>query len=188
MSDDDPANGCTHHATARGPTSARAEARGSGERVADVWRVLERVTDPEIPVLNVVDMGIIADVRLEGRGVVVDVTPTFSGCPALDVIREDIASALKDMGEGDVTVNIVYEPQWTSERLTARGRQKLKEFGVAPPQKACCSSSMPKLEKIACPYCDSTNTDLESLFGPTLCRSIHYCRDCLQSFEHFKTV
>ncbi len=177
----------------------------SSRRIENIWRALESVTDPEIPVINVVEMGIIADVRVHERRVTVDMTPTFVGCPALDVIRESIRRAVIDLGETDITVNVVFDPPWTTERIRESARRKLKAFGLAPPVRSCaagpeegtqssgCSaglpgSAMPDLEKVPCPFCDSTDTDLESMFGPTLCRSIHYCRKCLQSFEHFKAV
>lgn len=158
-------------------------------RISAIWRALETVTDPEIPVLSVVDMGIIADVRVRDDGVSIDITPTFAGCPAVDVIRGDIRAAVQAVGEMNVTVNVVYDPPWTSDRLTEAGRKKLEAFGVAPPQATRCgAASMPSLDGVACPHCHSVETDLESLFGPTLCRSIHYCRNCRQSFEHFKQV
>jgi len=87
-----------------------------------------------------------------------------------------------------VTVNVVFDPSWTSDRISASGREKLKAFGLAPPGERCSGGSVQTLERTPCPYCNSLDTDLESLFGPTLCRSIHYCRSCLQSFEHFKAV
>ena len=159
------------------------------DRIAIVWEALRGVADPEIPPLNIVDLGIIADVRIVSDGVTVDMTPTFAGCPALDMIRDDIKEAVAALGEAQVTVNIVYDPPWTTDRITDAGRRTLKEFGLAPPGKRCeGGASVPDLERVACPFCDSTDTDLESLFGPTLCRSIHYCRGCLQSFEHFKAV
>jgi ring-1,2-phenylacetyl-CoA epoxidase subunit PaaD len=158
-------------------------------RIAAIWRALETVTDPEIPVISVVDMGIIADVRVEDRRVAVDMTPTFVGCPALDMIRENIASAVRAAGEVEVQVNVVFDPPWSSDRITEKGRRQLKAFGLAPPVRASGAACVtPSLERVECPHCDSTNTDVESIFGPTLCRSIHYCRDCLQSFEHFKPV
>ena len=162
---------------------------GSEERLREIWHALEEVNDPEIPVINVVDMGIIADVRLDGERCVIDMTPTFVGCPALDVIRDNIRTAVHDVGEKSVTVNVVYDPPWTSDRITEAGRRKLHAVGFAPPGPSCGGgSAMPSLENIPCPHCDSTNTALESMFGPTLCRSIHYCNACLQSFEHFKAV
>jgi len=157
-------------------------------RLAAVWRALESVTDPEIPVINIVEMGIVADVRANATRVIVDMTPTFVGCPALEVIREGIRSAIQALGERDVDVNVVFDPPWTSDRISDEGRRKLKNFGLAPPGRACGAAATPSLDRISCPYCESTETDLESIFGPTLCRSIHYCRNCLQSFEHFKPV
>ena len=169
--------------------SPQAMTTRGDKRTTKVWEALRGVTDPEIPVLSIVDLGVIADVRIDCDGVVVDMTPTFAGCPALDMIRNDIREAVVALGDARVTVNVVFDPPWTSDRITEAGRRTLKEFGLAPPGKRCeGGSSMPDLERVACPFCDSTDTDLESLFGPTLCRSIHYCRGCLQSFEHFKAV
>lgn len=155
-----------------------------------VWHALETVTDPEIPTINVVEMGIIADVRMDDERVTVDMTPTFSGCPALDLIRREIAAAVGEaVGDREVIVNTVYDPPWTTDRLTESARTKLKAFGVAPPGKRCgAANPVTDLETVPCPYCDSPNTKLESIFGPTLCRSIHYCKACLQPFEHFKPV
>ena len=158
----------------------------SGE-LAEAWRALEAVKDPEIPVISVVDLGMIADVRREGAAIVVDMTPTFVGCPALDMIRADIRAAIQSLGHEEVSVGVVYDPPWTTERITDRGRRQLKEFGLAPPGPTC-GGGAPKLDAVPCPLCDSTHTTLESIFGPTLCRSIHYCNACLQSFEHFKQV
>lgn len=157
-------------------------------RESAIWEALRTVTDPELPVINIVELGLIADVRAQGADVTVDITPTFAGCPALEVIRTEIRRAVIEAGEENVTVNTVYDPPWTTERMTDEARRKLKEIGLAPPGKRCGSAQMPTLDNIPCPYCDSTNTVMESPFGPTLCRSIHYCNACLQSFEHFKTV
>ena len=157
-------------------------------RRATVDAALTTVADPEIPTLNIVELGMIADVHVDADAVTVDMTPTFAGCPALDVIKRDIVRAVTETGEANVSVNIVYDPPWTSDRITEEGRRKLKEFGLAPPGARCDGGATPDLEQTPCPYCDSTETDLESIFGPTLCRSMHYCRKCLQSFEHFKAV
>lgn len=174
----------------RNVEAAPAAEPDSAARLAAVWRTLESVTDPEIPVLNVVEMGIIAGVRVEADAIVVDMTPTFAGCPALNVIRDDIRRAVEALGETRVTVRTVYEPPWTTARMTDSARRKLKEFGLAPPAAACSAHQRldEALAKVPCPFCDSTNTELESLFGPTLCRTIHYCHACRQSFENFKAV
>lgn len=157
-------------------------------RVAAVWDALAGVADPEIPTVNVVELGMIAGVRVDGDQVIVDMTPTFAGCPALDVIKADIARAVKAAGEPFVAVHVVYDPPWTSDRITEEGRRELKAFGLAPPGERCSGGAGPNLERTACPYCGSTDTDLESIFGPTLCRSMHYCHNCQQPFEHFKAV
>jgi ring-1,2-phenylacetyl-CoA epoxidase subunit PaaD len=156
-------------------------------RLLSIMQAIEFVTDPEIPVLSVVDMGIIADVRISDRHVTVDVTPTFVGCPAVDMIRDNIRQALATIGEHDVGVNVVYDPPWTSDRMTEQGRRQLKEIGFAPPIKGLVQLGM-ATQQVPCPHCDSTNTDMESMFGPTLCRAIYYCKECRQSFEHFKSV
>lgn len=157
-------------------------------RLAVIWSALESVTDPEIPVLNVVDMGIIAGVYLQASAVVVEMTPTFVGCPAVEVIRGDLRRAIQAAGEQNVEVSVVFDPPWTSDRMTETGRRKLKEFGLAPPVRCAATSGPMVTATVPCPHCDSERTELESIFGPTLCRSIHYCRNCLQSFESFKNM
>lgn len=156
-------------------------------RMTAIWQAIESVTDPEIPVLSVVDMGIIAAVRADERSVSVDITPTFVGCPAVDVMREGIRQAIEAIGEKNVEINLVFHPPWTSDRMTEQGRRKLKEFGLAPPVRGLVQIGITP-PAIACPYCNSHQTEVESMFGPTLCRAIYYCRSCLQSFEHFKNV
>lgn len=180
-------------------TSKLIDARG--ERAVRVRRALESVTDPEIPVVTVLDMGMIGAVRLTDEAVDVDFLPTFAGCPALDVIQNDIRDALLKAGERQVRVRAVFHPPWTTERITAEGRRKLKAFGLAPPgpRRSEDAGELVPLtlggrsvdsagDPVSCPYCDSRNTRLESAFGPTLCRAIHYCDDCRQSFEQFKVV
>jgi ring-1,2-phenylacetyl-CoA epoxidase subunit PaaD len=156
-------------------------------RQSTIRAALESVTDPEIPVISIVDMGMVASVRIDGPRVSVDLTPTFVGCPAVDTIRENVRTALAAIGESDATVNLVFDPPWTSQRITDAGREKLRQFGLAPPTGACTADAT-SLASVPCPHCGSVQTDLESIFGPTLCRSIHYCRKCLQSFEHFKPI
>lgn len=145
------------------------------------------MADPEIPTLNIVELGMIVRVREQNDLVAVDLTPTFSGCPALELIQKEIIDALARAGMTGATVRIVYDPPWTTERISDEGRRKLKKFGLAPPATRC-EGGTPDIEKTPCPYCNSSNTEMESMFGPTLCRSIHYCHACHQSFEHFKAV
>lgn len=156
-------------------------------RIQSAWQALDTVADPEIPTVSIVELGMIADVREEEGDLVVDMTPTFAGCPALALIQTEIIRALAGAGLRSAKVNVVYDPPWTTDRITEVGRRRLKEFGLAPPGSRC-EGGMPKIDQTPCPFCDSTKTELESIFGPTLCRSIHYCHACLQSFEHFKPV
>ncbi|MCH8966664.1 MAG: phenylacetate-CoA oxygenase subunit PaaJ [Planctomycetes bacterium] len=157
--------------------------------VRRAWRAVASVNDPEIPPLSVVDLGMIVDVEVAEDRVTVRMTPTFAACPALDVIRKDIAEAVGAAGFAEVQVVTVYDPPWTTDRITAEGRKKLKEFGLAPPSGNVDRNLVQiSLENVPCPHCNSTNTALESAFGPTLCRSIHYCNACLQSFEHIKPL
>ena len=158
------------------------------QRESAIWDALRSVHDPEIPVLSVVDLGMVAAVRVGEPVVEIDLTPTFVGCPAVDVIRAEIDRAVRKTGETNLAVKVVYDPPWTSDRITEQGRRKLLEFGLAPPGEKCSANSPDRTFDAQCPYCRSMNTTLESIFGPTLCRSIHYCRDCLQSFEQFKTI
>lgn len=166
------------------------DAPTTNERLESVWRAIETVSDPEIPPLSVVDLGVIPDVFMDGRTVVVQMTPTFAGCPALDVMRKNIAEAVGLAGFDDVRVDVVYDPPWTSDRISEAGRAKLKAFGLAPPGKNCGGGrvTMESLSQATCPFCDSHDTTMESMFGPTLCRAIHYCNACRQSFEQFKPV
>lgn len=161
-------------------------------RVRRVWELLGGIVDPEIPVISIVDLGIVAGVSEDPQGVSVAITPTFTACPATDVILRNVREALQAGGIGPVTVKTVFEPPWTSDRITPLGRTRLKEFGLAPPTSnrdpLVQLSILSQLDRVACPFCDSNDTTLDSPFGPTLCRSMHYCRACRQSFEHFKPV
>lgn len=156
---------------------------------ADVFAALADVADPEIPAVSVVDLGIIDDVEINGTSVRVKCLPTFIGCPALDVIRENIQSALEALG-AEAEVNYVFSPPWTSDRISLEGRRKLEEYGLAPPPdgQRFKPVSLILQKPGRCPYCHSTDTVLESPFGPTLCRATCYCRACRNPFEQFKPI
>lgn len=151
---------------------------------AAIWERLREVPDPEIPTISVVDLGIIRSVEV-GETIRVALLPTFSGCPAIDVMRREIAAKLADLGE--VEVKIVYDEAWTTQRITLHGRRMLKKAQLVPPPLGEAGSDADR-EPVACPYCGSPETQLENLFGPTPCRSIYYCRHCRQPFERFKPV
>lgn len=160
----------------------------SGELERRVWATLEGIPDPEIPVLSIVDLGVIAGVEVEegeaGAAVRVRLMPTFVGCPALELMRGAIRQKVGAMeGVASVAVDVVLEPAWTTDRITPRGRQVLREFGLTPPRRQGDPAG-----PAACPYCGSRNTRLDNPFGPTPCRAIHYCLDCRQPFERFKEL
>jgi ring-1,2-phenylacetyl-CoA epoxidase subunit PaaD len=153
----------------------------------DIYKILENVTDPEIPVLAITDLGIINKIDFQNEVVCVEITPTFVGCPALEYIKAEIISVLEEKGiAAEVRVN--FSPPWTSDRISARGREALKSFGLGPPPKSNLIQDISILETTLCPRCGSQNTKLKSLFGPTLCRSIHHCLDCQETYEQFKPV
>ena len=155
-----------------------------------VWDALAEVPDPEIPTISVVDLGVVREVAVDGERVRVAFTPTMLGCPALEAMRDRMADAIRDLG-GKPDVRVVNDDPWTTDRITAEGREKLRASGFAPP--APREAGGPQLVQLTggafrCPYCGSGETRLENIFGPTPCRSIRYCTNCRQPFEQFKTV
>ena len=155
-----------------------------------VWAALAEVPDPEIPVISLVDLGVVRDVAVDGDRVTIEFTPTFLGCPALDAMRVRMDEAVRSLG-GDPDVRVVLDDSWSTDRITPEGRAKLREAGFAPP--APREAGEPTLVQLQtgafrCPYCGSSDTHLENLFGPTPCRSIRYCDACKQPFEQFKTI
>lgn len=152
-----------------------------------VWAALGEVVDPEIPVVSLVAMGIVRDVKLDGNRVTVTITPTFSGCPALEVMEEDIRARLAQMGL-DAAVERNLDPPWTSDWINEEARAKLKAIGLAPPQVHGGDFIAVLDAPIACPYCDSFNTTMKNSFGPTPCRMIYVCNNCRQPFEQFKPL
>jgi ring-1,2-phenylacetyl-CoA epoxidase subunit PaaD len=154
-----------------------------------VWQVLQKVKDPEIPVVSLVEMGIVRDVVVDNNEVVVTMTPTFSGCPALHVMQQDIETAVRNLGIKQVTVKTVLHPPWSSDWISDEAREKLRQFGLAPPQKHGGDLiSVAFLDVAECPRCSSKNTVIKNSFGPTLCRMIYYCNDCQDAFEQFKPL
>jgi ring-1,2-phenylacetyl-CoA epoxidase subunit PaaD len=156
----------------------------------DVWAALAEIPDPEIPVVSLVDLGVVRGVAVDGPRVRVEFTPTFLGCPALEVMRDTMAGRIRDLG-GEPEIDVVLDDSWSTDRITAAGRAKLRAAGFAPP--APRSAEAPTLVQLQsavfrCPYCGSTDTRLENLFGPTPCRSLRWCASCRQPFEQFKTI
>jgi ring-1,2-phenylacetyl-CoA epoxidase subunit PaaD len=155
---------------------------------AAVWDALAGVHDPEIPPLAITDLGIVERVAVTDDVVDVDLLPTFAGCPALDVIRADVEAAVRPTAEGRVVrVRFVHAPAWTSDRISAAGREALRAHGLTPPGgTGPVTIPLGSIRRVACPFCGSEDTVQESAFGPTLCRSTHFCRACRNPFEAFK--
>ena len=158
--------------------------------VEQVWAALAEIPDPEIPVISLVDLGVVRDVEVEDGRVRVDFTPTFLGCPALEVMREAIAERIAALG-AEPEVRVLSDDSWSTDRITPEGREKLRASGFAPPApRAAGATTLVQLQSngFRCPYCGSNDTALENIFGPTPCRSLRYCRSCRQPFEQFKTI
>jgi ring-1,2-phenylacetyl-CoA epoxidase subunit PaaD len=155
-----------------------------------VWRALAEIPDPEIPVISLVDLGVIRDVAVSDGTVRVEFTPTFLGCPAQEVMRDAIASSIRELG-AEPEVEVVVDDSWSTDRISPAGREKLRASGFAPPfPRGTSAPALVQLERgrFRCPYCGSRETRLENIFGPTPCRSLRYCESCRQPFEQFKTI
>jgi ring-1,2-phenylacetyl-CoA epoxidase subunit PaaD len=153
-----------------------------------IYDVLATVMDPEIPTLSVVDLGMITDVQMSDDGVIVRLLPTFVACPATSYIRANITDALTKFGFANSKVEMETELSWSSDRVTPQGRERLEAFGLGAPVQIDGVLNLDVIERVACTHCGSKNTDMRSMFGSTLCRSIHYCLDCKQGFERFKPL
>ena len=154
-----------------------------------VWDALAEIPDPEIPVISLVDLGVVKDVSVEDGAVRIDFTPTFMGCPALEVMRDAMRAKVRELG-AEPHVDVVLDDSWSTDRITPQGREKLRASGFAPPTpRSTQPLQLVELQRgFRCPYCGSTDTKLENLFGPTPCRSVRYCNACRQPFEQFKTI
>jgi ring-1,2-phenylacetyl-CoA epoxidase subunit PaaD len=155
-----------------------------------IWSILAEVSDPEIPVLNVVEMGIVREVLISDAGVEVTITPTYSGCPAMKTIETDIAEVLEEYGIPNYTISTVLSPAWTTDWMTDEAREKLRMEGIAPPQKGSADKGllMGRLRDVKCPRCGSTETRMISQFGSTACKSLYQCASCAEPFDYFKCI
>ena len=157
---------------------------------AQVWDALAEIPDPEIPVVSLVELGVVKSVEVENGTVRVDFTPTFMGCPALEVMQRAMEATISELG-ATPQINVRLDDSWSTDDITSEGREKLRAAGFAPPtpRPAAGTIELVQLQRgFRCPYCGSTETKLENLFGPTPCRSIRYCESCRQPFEQFKTI
>ena len=175
------------------PNKSKADETSMKQKV---WQILESVNDPEVPVLSVIDLGIIRNVCIENDGndskepqIIVTITPTYSGCPAMDVISMQIRFALLQNGFKNIHIKSVLSPAWTTEWMTEAGKNKLKAYGIAPPnprQSVCSIQPFQAQEAIQCPRCNSYHTEMISQFGSTACKALYRCLDCKEPFDYFK--
>ena len=156
---------------------------------AEIWEALAEIPDPEIPVISLVDLGVIKDVEVENGHVRIDFTPTFMGCPALETMEREMHAKVRELG-GEAEVRVILDDSWSTDKISPEGREKLRRAGFAPPTpRPAGKLDLVQLQRgFRCPYCGSTETRLENIFGPTPCRSIRYCDACRQPFEQFKTI
>ena len=149
---------------------------------SEIWKYLEEVYDPEVPVLTVIDLGIVRKVQIGDNAVKVVITPTYSGCPAMNVIEQDINAKLTEKGIRNFTIETVLSPAWTTEWMSEEGKAKLREYGIAPPTSGSLGTGSPK----ECPNCGSEDTKLKSEFGSTACKALYVCQSCREPFDYFK--
>jgi len=153
------------------------------------WEWLEEVCDPEIPVLSVIDLGVVRDVQFENKSWMITITPTYSGCPAMKVMEDDVKSKLEENGIDNAKVRTVLSPAWTTDWLSERGKTKLREYGIAPPENEVDKSVLfaePTI--VPCPKCNSINTRMVSQFASTACKAHYQCNECLEPFDYFKCL
>ena len=157
-----------------------------------IFAALEEVPDPEVPAISVVELGVVRDVEIDGSAITVTITPTYSGCPAMRMIEEEIVAALERHGWPGARVRTVYAPAWTTDWMSDAAREKLRAYGIAPPGRTGAEPFVVLRRRgaarVACPYCGSSDTALRSEFGSTACKAMHYCNACRQPFEEFKAI
>lgn len=160
------------------------------KNISEVRKILDNVVDPEIPVLTIADLGVLRNVEWNNDQLVVTITPTYSGCPAMKMIEDEIHSALKGAGIENVKVDLILAPAWTTDWLSEEGRRKLEEYGIAPPLHASADKKvlLGTNKHVRCPRCKSENTEMKSQFGSTACKALYVCKDCKEPFDYFKCL
>lgn len=159
------------------PVYAQRHAFRRGSEHGAVWQLLDQVFDPELPGLTIWDLGVLQNVQLSQGQWQIAITPTYSGCPAVETIHQDIVNAMHQGGYQDVKVNVVLAPPWSTEMMSPAGKTQLKALQIAPPDVD---------DQVSCPVCDSDNTQVVSQFGSTACKALYQCKDCLEHFDYFK--
>jgi ring-1,2-phenylacetyl-CoA epoxidase subunit PaaD len=156
----------------------------------NIYSLLNEIEDPEIPVISIVELGVIRDVKISGKDIEVKITPTYSGCPAMKQMEDDVRKKLKEKGFENITINTVYNPAWTTDWLSKEAKQKLQDYGIAPPGESTNDKSFltGRHKAVTCPRCKSLNTVMVSQFGSTACKALYKCNDCLEAFDYFKCI
>lgn len=157
---------------------------------ADIFTLLDAIPDPEIPVISIVELGVIRRVTSQDKTVEVTITPTYSGCPAMKQMEDDVRKKLLENGFETVNIHMVYQPAWTTDWLGAEAKLKLQKYGIAPPEESTSDKSFlsGKPKQVTCPHCKGRNTVLVSQFGSTACKALYKCHDCLEAFDYFKCI
>jgi ring-1,2-phenylacetyl-CoA epoxidase subunit PaaD len=156
----------------------------------NIFSLLNEIPDPEIPVISIVELGVIRDVHAEGRKIEVKITPTYSGCPAMKQMEDDVRKKLEEAGFEDIKITTVYQPAWTTDWMSAEAKEKLRKYGIAPPEESTTDKSFltGKVRIVQCPRCGSRDTVMVSQFGSTACKALYKCKDCLEAFDYFKCI
>lgn len=152
---------------------------------------LKEIPDPEIPVINIVELGIVRDIQISMDQISISITPTYMGCPAMKIIEDDIISILKSKGLMNIQIKTILSPSWTTDWISDEAKEKLKKYGIAPPERSSVDKGhlfLKGLKTIACPHCNSNNTEMKSQFGSTACKALYTCKDCLEPFDYFKCI
>lgn len=158
---------------------------------ADLWQALSAIPDPEIPVISIVELGVIRNVNIDAENTVnVKITPTYSGCPAMKQMEDDVRRAIEKEGFQTINIEMVYNPAWTTDWLNAEARKKLQDYGIAPPEESTSDKSFltGHAKSVTCPRCKSKNTLMVSQFGSTACKALYQCKNCLEPFDYFKCI
>ncbi|MCF6294851.1 MAG: phenylacetate-CoA oxygenase subunit PaaJ [Flavobacteriaceae bacterium] len=156
-----------------------------------IWKLFEEIPDPEIPVLSILDLGIVREIASEDDTIVITITPTYSGCPAMNLFEDDIIAKLKENNIENVRVKMTYDPPWTTDWINDKARKRLEDYGIAPPIKGSQDKGelfKEGVKNVRCPQCKSKNTKVISQFGSTACKALYKCEDCLEPFDYFKCI
>ena len=155
-----------------------------------IWQLLEEIPDPEIPVISILDLGVVRGVEISENGCTITITPTYSGCPAMKAIEQDITAKLKENSAETVEIKTVLSPHWTTDWIPSEALERLREYGIAPPVKGTVNKKalFGEVAPIQCPHCGSKDTQMVSQFGSTACKALHKCNQCLEPFDYFKCI